>query len=150
MNPARDRWDESAGLQARATAAQVGVAAEGQLALRPWLPRPFQAVTRPAQLVGQLPDGHLLIGHVSGTQIPIGVRQSWDANQGHVGILGMPGMGKTNAAQLLSSAFDATTLFLVRDGTGEYRAKLAWQPMPADGWATPGTWVHEPGGLPAL
>jgi hypothetical protein len=146
----KDRWDEAAGLQARATAAQVGAAANGQLALRPWLPKPFQAVTRPAQLTGNLPDGHALVGHVSGTQIPIGVKESWDANDGHVGILGMSGMGKTNAAQLLSRAFGADTLFLVLDGTGEYRAKLAWPSMPDNGWSTPGAWVYEPAGLPAL
>jgi hypothetical protein len=146
----RDRWDEASGLQARATAAQIGAAADGRLALKPWLPKPFQAVTRPAQLTGDLPPDHILIGHISGTQIPIGVRQSWDANDGHVGILGMSGMGKTNAAQLLSQAFGANTMFLVLDGTGEYRNKLAWQALPVIGWTTPGLWVHEPAGLPAL
>lgn len=145
----KDRWDESAGLQARATAAQIGAVTDGLMSLRPWLPKPFQSVSRPAELVGDLPDGYALIGHVSGTQIPIGVRASWAPNDGHVAILGMSGMGKTNAAQLLARAFGNNATFIALDGTGEYRAKLAWQPLPANGWSSNGTWVYEPGGLPA-
>ena len=145
----RDRWDESAGLQARATATQIGHLNDGQISLTPWLPTPLQPVARPAVLTGDLPQGHALIGHVSGTRIPIGVRKSWDSDHGHVAILGMSGMGKTNAAQLLSRAFADSAVFIVLDGTGEYRAKLAWQSLPDDGWSATGTWVYEPGGLPA-
>lgn len=146
----RDRWDESAGLQARATAAQIGTISNGHMSLHPWLPKPFQPVARPTELTGDLPDGYSLVGHVSGTQIPIGVRDSWGSNDGHVAILGMSGMGKTNAAQLLSKAFNNDAVFIALDGTGEYRAKLAWQMLPNDGWSSMGTWVYEPGGLPAL
>lgn len=145
----RDRWDGSIGLQARAPATQVGALRDGQMSLQPWLPRPFQAVTRPVELVGELPDGYSLIGHISCTKIPIRVLESWEANDGHVAILGMSGMGKTNAAQLLSRAFSAESVFIALDGTGEYRAKLAWQSLPTDGWSSAGTWVYEPGGLPA-
>ena len=145
----RDQWDESSGLQARARASQVGSLSNGHMSLQPWLPKPFQSVSRPTDLTGDLPDTHVLIGHVSGTQIPIGVRASWEANDGHVAILGMSGMGKTNAAQLLSHAFNNDAVFIALDGTGEYRAKLAWETLPDDGWSSVGTWVYEPGGLPA-
>lgn len=45
----RDRWDESAGLQARAIATQIGALKDGAIALDPWLPAPFQPVVRPGE-----------------------------------------------------------------------------------------------------
>lgn len=145
----RDRWDESAGLQPRAIATQIGALGNGVIALEPWLPAPFQPVVRPGEFAGVLPEGFVQIGWVSATKIPVGVRNAWGPNDGHVAILGMSGMGKTTAAQLLASAFRGHSFFVALDGTGEYRTKLGWSALPQDDWSTPGVWVHEPGGLPA-
>lgn len=80
------------------------------------------------------------------TQLPIGVRTSWVANDGHVGILGMSGMGKTTAARLLARAFGDETTLVAVDGTGEYRSKLGWTVADPIDWAAGGCVVHEPRG----
>lgn len=53
----RDQWDNSAGLQARAVAAQIGQLSDNSISLRPWLPRPFHPVQETGDLAGELPEG---------------------------------------------------------------------------------------------
>jgi len=142
----RDQWDNSSGLQPRAVAAQIGELNTDSISLRPWLPRPFQAVHETSDLRGKLPDGFSLFGYVANTHLPIGVRASWSANDGHVGVLGMSGMGKTTAARLLARAFDDSTRFVAVDGTGEYRSKLGWTDVDPIDWSQGGRSVHEPRG----
>lgn len=146
----RDQWDNASGLQARAIAGQVGELANNSISLKPWLPSPYHPVKEAGSLAAELPDGYTKIGVVVGTQIPIGVRTAWPANDGHVGILGMSGMGKTTAARLLARAFEGSGLFVTVDGTGEYKSKLGWTDVDPIDWTQTGSFVHEPKGQPAV
>jgi DNA helicase HerA-like ATPase len=148
-----ETWSGSSAIVPRAKLVQVGaVDPNGVISARPSLPRPYQAIHTAKDTSADLSDAFFRIGNLKGTAVPVGIRKEWLANNGHLAILGMSGMGKTTVASKLAQLAGATDKFVILDETSEYRTRLDFQVEQIGNldWDAGGISVCEPGGeLPA-
>jgi hypothetical protein len=144
-----ETWSGGAAIVPRARLVQVGaVDAAGMIAARPSLPEPYQAVHSAAEATSTLSDKFMKIGTLKGTNVPVGIRTGWHANNGHLAVLGMSGMGKTTIAAKLAEIAGDDDKFVILDETSEYRTRLGFdvtEPAALD-WNAAGVTVCEPGG----
>ncbi|ADG73714.1 protein of unknown function DUF87 [Cellulomonas flavigena DSM 20109] len=147
---AREMWDASSVVTERATAVLLGAAGPGGLTPGTALPAPYVPVLSADEVTGPLAPGFERIGTIAGTALPFGVSVA-QLRGHHLAILGMSGMGKSTVARRLIDLMSSASVVVSLDGTGEYRARFglpAWND--AVGLTTPGAWVYEPAGVPAL
>jgi DNA helicase HerA-like ATPase len=98
-------------------------------------------------LSGRLEPNYHLVGHISGTTIPIGISV---ANTGgsHVAVLGMSGMGKTVVAARLCESLAENRPVIALDTTGEYASRLEFSQWTLGDFESRGRFVYEPQGIP--
>lgn len=146
-------WANSVAIVPRAKLVQIGALNdEMRIVIRPDLPSPYQKVTVASEDTVELGENFMKIGVLKGTKVPVGIRKDWQSSHGHLGVLGMSGMGKTTVAAKLATLAGADDRFIVLDETSEYRTRLGHSTVsPTDlDWNTSGVSVCEPGGeLPA-
>lgn len=139
----RTAWDGTVAVVSQATARQVGIPRDGVVRSSPHLPAAHAAITRAADLVGDLPESHYRVGVLKNTLFPIGIELGKE-NGGHLAILGMSGMGKTAVAQRIASSLGGSHVVLAADLTGEYADRLAFPRWDGSDLTTPGHYVVEP------
>ena len=121
-----------ASLTVRARANQLGIFDEAtrRITRHRWVPLPGARVFPPTPVspsASEPTDGHVLLGHVLGTGVPVFLDLDL-MTEGHLVILGMTRMGKTTLALRLAKAFGARRATIVFDQTGEYRGKHGLEP----------------------
>lgn len=144
-----ETWSGGAAIVPRADLVQVGTqSADGHIVKRPSLPKPYAPVRSVSDSAGGLPDGFMRLGRLKGTEVPVGMQRDWAANDGHLAILGMSGMGKTTAAAKLAGLATGEQKLTILDETSEYRTRLGFAPVaPRDvDWEQGGVAVCEPAG----
>jgi hypothetical protein len=147
---ARSGWAGASALVPQAEARQVGsITTDGRLLLRPRLPTPHEALYLEGTAVSALPPFHIRLGHIRGTDIPIGMAVD-NARRGHLAILGMSGMGKTAVAHRLAMALGAHCLVVAVDTTGEYISRLGFPRWDSSDIKPLGHFAHEPSGETTL
>lgn len=148
-----DRWQNSEALVPRVELAAIGALGNQEtISPVPFLPNPYEPVFLASNTTMKLTDEYMKLGRLKGTDIPIGIRKDWQANFGHLAILGMSGMGKTTTASRLINLATDDDNFLVLDGTGEYQTYLGFDKVEQSGvdWNLSGKSVCNPGGDPPV